>query len=70
MTGKTKSENLTDADLEAAKGGVWGGAISKNPSASVKEASGRDFVSSREGAERYIGETEKNIVATSGNGEI
>ncbi len=59
MTDKSKPETLTDADLDGVQGGAGN---PEKPRTGAKLPRGR--------AEPYIGETEKNIVAQGGTGNI
>lgn len=70
MDKKTKPEVLADADLDDVKGGYWSGAVSKNPFTATKPDADKQLRSARDGAERYIGETEKNVVGEGGGSDI
>jgi hypothetical protein len=61
MTDRKKPEDLKDDDLDAAQGGMV--------SFGTEATTFRDKAK-RDGAERFIGETEKNIVTSGGGSDI
>lgn len=69
MTDKSKTEDLTNADLDGVQGGGY-----INVEHDVHKGASRlkqaDAKLSRDRAKPYIGETEKNIVAQGGDGSI
>ncbi len=71
MTDKSKPETLTDADLDGVQGGFQKVEVTTAFRGSqLKQADGKGAKLSRERAEPFIGETEKNIVAEGGSNGI